>query len=137
MSTTSKRKKRPKGIDRPFKPELLKRARAIAARYQVLLWYEDGEWYGHGLELPTTYADGKTPTACVSATRRAMTATVAFMLERGEAPPQPALALERKGRSQQLNIRVSPEERLRLDELARQNGFRGAADYLRARALAG
>ena len=71
---------------RPFNRAILNQARKIAARYQVVLWFEDGEWYGHGPELPTTYGDGKTPDKCVANTRDGFAATVAYMLERGRRP---------------------------------------------------
>lgn len=84
--------------------------------------------------MPCTYDDGKTPDECVAKTREALVSTVAFMIERGETPPPPASA---EKRSEQINLRVTAEERLRLETLARQHGFKGVADYLRTRGLAG
>ena len=51
MSTTNKfkkssRKRADRRPDRPFDATILKRARAIAQKYQVVLWKENGEWYG-------------------------------------------------------------------------------------------
>jgi predicted RNase H-like HicB family nuclease len=112
---------------------VLARAREIAAGYQVVMWTEDGEYYGRGVELPSTMGDGATPDACMKATREALTVTVAYMLEQGEAPP-PAASEEK--RTEQINLRVSAEEKLRLETLARQHGFKGVADYLRATGLA-
>jgi predicted RNase H-like HicB family nuclease len=112
---------------------LLARANAISAGYQVVMWAEDGHYYGRGVELPTSFGDGPTPDACMKDTREALSGTVAYMLERGEAPP-PAASEER--RTEQINLRVSAEEKLRLETLARQHGFKGVADYLRASGLA-
>lgn len=42
-----------------------------------------------------------------------------------------------KRRSQQLNIRLTPQERSTLEAAARKHGFRGLADYLRSVALSG
>jgi len=42
-----------------------------------------------------------------------------------------------KQRTEQLNIRVTPQERLALEASAKRQGFRGLADYLRAVAFAG
>src|SRR5512146_920299 len=42
-----------------------------------------------------------------------------------------------KRRSEQLNIRVTAQERSALEAAARSHGFRGSADYLRAVAFAG
>jgi hypothetical protein len=55
------------------------------------------------------------------------------MLEQGETPPPPA---SEAGRTEQISLRVSAEERLRLETLAEQHGFKAVADYLRARGLA-
>jgi predicted RNase H-like HicB family nuclease len=42
----------------------------------------------------------------------------------------------RPTRHEQVNVRLSPSERVRLAALARQRGFRSIADYLRSSALA-
>ena len=48
-----------KAIDRPFDPAVLAKAKRIAQDYQVVLSFEEGYWYGRGLELPNIMADGK------------------------------------------------------------------------------
>lgn len=134
MSTTGSRKKRPgqTNLRKPFDPAVLSKARDLAASYQVLIWLEDGEYFGRGLELPFTLADGKTPEECFDNVREAMTGTVAHMLERNETPPAPA---SDAGRTEQVNIRLSRREKLLMEESARAKGFRGIADYVRARVL--
>jgi hypothetical protein len=82
-------------LARPFARDVLARATEIAAAYQIIVRFEDGEYYGRGLELPLTMADGPTPGACVAAVRAALVATVAHMIERGEAPP-PAATEQRR-----------------------------------------
>jgi predicted RNase H-like HicB family nuclease len=91
MSITKKPKQRRDmtAIDRPFSPGILRRARAIAERYQVVMWFEDGEYYGRGVELPGAGGDGKTPDECMASSRESFTALVAYMLEAGQTPPQP------------------------------------------------
>ncbi len=42
-----------------------------------------------------------------------------------------------KRRTEQLNIRVTPQERAALEAAAKEKGFRGLADYLRAVAFSG
>ena len=106
-------------------------ARPIAARYQVLLWQEDGEFYGRGVELPTVFADGPTPDACVKSLREAMTGVVAAYLEQGETPPAPATTGKR---DQQINLRVTAEEKVLLEAKATQYGA-GVSEYIRAVAL--
>ncbi len=122
-----------KSPDCPFSTEIETRARRLADRYQIVLAFEDGEWYGHALELPGVFADGATPDQCVANTREALTAAVAVMMEEGDAPPAPA----RQGvRSEQVNVRLTPEERALLETRARQKGFRGLSDFIRAGVLA-
>src|SRR5437762_3342288 len=99
-------------LSRPFAPEVRRRAAAVAARYQVVVWAADGEYYGRGVEMPGVMADGKTPGACVAAVRRALTAAVATAIERGETPPPPAAE---GARTEQVNVRLSPEEKLALE----------------------
>jgi predicted RNase H-like HicB family nuclease len=121
-----------KAINRPFDPEILKKARKIAESYQIVLHYEDGEYYGRGLEYPYAMNDGKTPDECVAATRDILTTAVAAMLENGEIPPP--RASERK-RTEQVNVRLTAEERMLLEEAATSQGFRGISDFVRAASL--
>ena len=81
--------KKSKAIDRPFDPEVLKEAKGIAADYQIVIWFEDGEFYGRGLELPLVMSDGKTADDCVRNTREALEVAVAYLLEEGNDPWQP------------------------------------------------
>src|SRR3982750_201525 len=74
-----------KGPARPVGPQTVRPARPLADRYQVVLWQEDGEWYGRGLELPGIMADGPTPDACVRELREALVYGVATLMEVGEA----------------------------------------------------
>ena len=121
-----------KKIDRPFDADILRRARQIADSYQIVIQSEDGDYYGRGLEMPYVMNDGKTPDECVKATREALTVAVAYLLESGKAPPPPA---SEQTRSEQINIRVTTEEKLLLEEAARSRGFRGISDYVRSASL--
>ena len=71
MSATSK--KSSAAIDRPFTADLLRKARAIAQSYQIVLHQEDGEYYGRAVEMPNVMNDGATPDQCVKATRDMLT----------------------------------------------------------------
>jgi len=76
--------------------------------------------------------DGKTIARCAAMVLEAATLVVASMLEKGEKPPTPA----REGkRDQQINIRLTAEEKLRLEEAARREGFRSLSDFLRSSGL--
>jgi predicted RNase H-like HicB family nuclease len=131
MSAKSKDSSK-KTIDRPYTPVILRRAREIAGDYQIILHFEDGLYYGRGLELPNAMNHGRTPDECVKATRDILTTAVAYLLECGETPPSPAT--EHK-RTEQINIRLTPEEKLLLEEAARSKGFRGLSDFVRSTSL--
>jgi predicted RNase H-like HicB family nuclease len=137
MATTKRSKNsaaKNKSIDRPFDLAILRRAKAIATKYQVIVRFDDEEkeYYGRGLELPLAMGNGQTPDQCVDSTRQAFVAVVATMLERGEPVPAPAT----EGvRTEQTNIRLSVEEKLLLEQRASKNGFKGISDYIRATVL--
>jgi predicted RNase H-like HicB family nuclease len=127
-----KQKNSRKDIARPFEPKIMDAARQIANSYDIVLRFEDGQWYGHALEYPEAMGDGKTEAACVRATRQALTAAVATMLEDGQTPPASA----REGiRSAQVNVRLTPEEKAMLESKASSKGFRGLSDFIRTTVL--
>ena len=130
---SAKSRKSSEKIDRPFDKAILRRARAIADRYQIILQFEDGLYYGRGLELPTAMNHGRTPDECVKATRDILTTAVAYLIESGQTPPVPA---SDNKRSEQINVRLTPEERLLLEEAARSKGYRGISDFVRSASLA-
>jgi predicted RNase H-like HicB family nuclease len=134
---SAKLRKRPdsrRRVSRPFSADVLQRARKIASQYQIVVRQEDGEFYGRGLELPGTMDDAATAEACIAKTRDAMIATVAYMLENGQTPPAPA---SRSERTVQVNVRMTAEEKLQIEQAAKVSGFDGISDYIRASALAG
>jgi predicted RNase H-like HicB family nuclease len=122
-----------KYLRRPFEKTVARRAARLAGQYQIVLAFEDGEWFGHGLELPNVFGDGRTPDACVASTRQALALAVATMLEAGQRPPAPARS---QVRTEQVNVRLTAEEKAVLESTARDRGFRGLSDFLRAGALA-
>ncbi len=125
-------KEKSKAIDRPFDPDILRRAREIAEKYQVIIEVEDGEYIGRGVELPHAYEDGHTPDECVRKTREMFVHVVAMMIEDDEVPPPPA---SEGKRTEQVNIRLSAVEKMFLESLARRRGFSGLGDYIRSAAL--
>src|SRR5437763_16898943 len=118
MSARSKKPSR--RIDRPFDADLLRRAKIIADNYQIVIQSEDGAYFGRRLEMPFVMSDGKTPDECVHATREALTVAVAYLLESGKTPP---VAATESARKEQVNIRLTAEEKLLLEEAARSKGF--------------
>ncbi len=134
MVMSAKLKNSKKDPRRPFDPEILRQAAAIAEKYQIVIWKEDGYFYGHGVELPHSYGGGKTIAACAAETREAFVVTVATLLEDGEDVPPPATE---EIRSEQVNVRLTALEKLKLEAAAKQKGFRGVSDYVRSAALGG
>ncbi|MBX3405355.1 MAG: type II toxin-antitoxin system HicB family antitoxin [Phycisphaeraceae bacterium] len=124
---------RRRAIEAPFDPAVLRRARSLAARYRLVIERdEDGGYIGRALELPTAMGDGANIAECGKAVVESLTAAVATMIEAGEHPPLPAATGRRQ---RQLNIRLTDEENLLLEEAARKQGFRGVSDYVRFAAL--
>jgi predicted RNase H-like HicB family nuclease len=119
-------------VTRPFDNAVIQQARALAERYQIVLAFEDGEWYGHAMEMPDVMADGKTPDECVAHTREALAAAVATMLEQGLVPP---VAAQQGQRTEQVNIRLTVEEKAFLESTAKASGYRGISDFVRSSAL--
>jgi len=139
MSERSKRSlkhnKRALPLDRPFDPAILQQAREIASQYRLILEPNDELGYmGTSIEMPLVWGDGKTPDECVRETREALVSAIATMLEKGETPPTPS---NEELRTEQVNIRVTPKEKLLLEEAARSRGFRGISDFVRSATLAG
>ncbi|MFH1418286.1 MAG: type II toxin-antitoxin system HicB family antitoxin [Planctomycetota bacterium] len=117
-------------IDRPFDPDILARAEAIASGYRILLDRdEDGSWIGSSVELPTVFGEGDTPDACVESTVEALIGAVAHMIELGRHPP------ESSARTEQVNVRLTPEEKFVLVGAAQRIGFQGMSDFIRVAAL--
>jgi len=134
MSVKSRNKSAKPKVDRPFDAKLFERARQIANQYRIVLEFSDGLYFGKGVEYPGAMNHGKTPDECVANTRDILTTGVAYMLEKGEIPPAPA---SEENRTEQINVRLTAEEKMRLEYTARSKGFRGISDYVRSVSLAG
>lgn len=127
MSSKSKK------LDSPFGKKILAKAQKIANQYELIIFIEDGHWYGKGIEMPTVFGDGKTPNECIENTRKAFVAAVAYLLETDQTVPLPA---SRGKRTEQVNVRLTAEEKAILSASAKSKGYRGIGDYIRASALA-
>jgi predicted RNase H-like HicB family nuclease len=117
----------------PFSKRVRTQAEQIVSEYQLILTQEAEVGYlGRTVEMPLVMANGETVEACVRETLAATVAAVATLLELGEKTPLPA----RQGkRDQQVNIRLSSEEKMILEDAARREGFRSLSDFLRSSAL--
>ena len=138
MSTKSRKSsgrqaKTKKGLDRPFEAAVFRRAAKVAAAYRLVLEKDERVGYvGSSVELPTVFADGRTPDACVEAMQQALTVALATMIESGQSPPAPAASGKR---NVQVNIRLTTDEKYLLQEAARRLGFKGVSDFVRIAAL--
>jgi predicted RNase H-like HicB family nuclease len=112
--------------------EHVREAAKMAVQYQVSVWSEDGHWYGRCAELPNCLGDGDTADACVASVREAVVAGLAADLADGLGAPAPA----RQGiRTEQVNVRMSLDERSAIEAAASRLGFRGISDYMRSAAI--
>jgi predicted RNase H-like HicB family nuclease len=130
-----KTKTKTKSMDmrRAFKASVLHKAKKMAADYRIVL--EKNErlgFIGSSVELPTVFADAKTPEKCYKATQEALMVAVATMIECGQRPPQPASAGRR---TEQVNVRLTAEEKLLFANAAMNLGFKGISDFIRNTAL--
>ncbi|MBN1361517.1 MAG: type II toxin-antitoxin system HicB family antitoxin [Sedimentisphaerales bacterium] len=116
-------------LDRPFERSVLRKAKQLAGEYRMTLERNEKLGFiGSSVELPTVFADGTTPEACYQATEEALTVAVATMLECGQTPPQPVSA---RKRTEQVNVRLTAEEKMLLSNAASSLGFKGISDFLR------
>ena len=118
--------------DKPFAAAILEKASQGVERYRFAFWREDGRFVGQCVELDTRGV-GRTAEAAVAEARKLALTAAAFMLEAGRRLPLPSAG---QARTVQVNIRLSPAEKLAIEEAAQANGFRGISDYLRVRGLA-
>ena len=130
----AKRGAKSKVLERPFEDSLLRQAKRIVDDYSIVIKKDNQLGFvGSALEIPTVFADGRTHSKCYQATRDALVAAVATMLECGRKPP---LASPGRKRTVQVNIRLTPQEKLILSNASTDLGFRGISDFIRNCALA-
>jgi predicted RNase H-like HicB family nuclease len=123
-----------KRLSRPFDRATWARATELAAQYKVVIETNDaGTGYvGYTIEMPFTFGEGSTSAACFRDTLQAAALGIATLLESNQRPPSPT----REGkREQQLNVRLSSDEKLRLEAAAERDGFRSVSDFVRSAAL--
>ncbi len=130
---TSKTKSKSETLDAPFNEVVLGRSEELAKAYHLLLEKHDTLGYtATCVELPTVFADGKTPDKCVSSIQKALTYTVATMIELGDTPPE---AFMEEKREVQVNIRLTYKEKVLLAGVSKDMGFRGLSDFIRTSVL--
>ncbi|MHC4325769.1 MAG: type II toxin-antitoxin system HicB family antitoxin [Planctomycetota bacterium] len=111
----------------------MRKARKIVADYRIILERNERLGFiGSSVEIPTVFADARTPEKCYRATHDALKVAVATMIECGQRPPQPASAGRR---TEQVNVRLTAEEKLLFTNAAMNLGFKGISDFIRNTAL--
>lgn len=130
---SSKSGAKSKALSKPFKESIVRKAKKIVADYRIILERNERLGFiGSSVEIPTVFADAKTPERCYKATQDALMVAVATMIECGQRPPQPAsMGL----RTEQVNVRLTAEEKLLFANAAMNLGFKGVSDFIRNIAL--
>jgi len=130
---SSKSGAKSKALSKPFKESIVRKAGKIVADYRIILERNESLGFiGSSVELPTVFVDAKTPEQCYRATQEALMVAVATMIECGQRPPQPAsMGL----RTEQVNVRLTAEEKLLFANAAMNLGFKGISDFIRSTAL--
>lgn len=117
------------------KTKVTPQARELADRYRLLVEKtEKGRYIGSAFEMPSVIIGAAAEAECVELTRQALALGVQLMLDQGKEPP--ASSSDNK-RSEQVNVRLTAMEKMRLEEASRRQGFRGLSDYIRNKALEG
>lgn len=130
---TSKRRAANSGLGRPFEASVLRRAKKIALTYRLVFEPEpELGFLGRSVEMPFVMGDGKTIQTCAEQTIDALVTAIATLLESGEQPPSAASAGKR---DRQVNVRMTADEKMRLEEVAQREGFRSVSDFIRAAAM--
>ena len=130
---SSKSGAKSKRFQQPFKESIVRKAKTLVADYRIILERHDRLGFiGCSVELPTVFADAKTPEQCYKATEEALMVAVATMIESGQRPPPPASAGRR---TEQVNVRLTAEEKLLFSNAAMNLGFKGISDFIRNSAL--
>ena len=130
---SSKNEAKSKRLKKPFKESIVRQAKKLIADYRIILERHDRLGFiGCSVELPTVFADAKTPEQCYKATEEALMVAIATMIESGQRPPQPASAGRR---TEQVNVRLTAEEKLLFANAAMNLGFKGVSDFIRNSAL--
>lgn len=122
----------PKDPARPIDPVNLKRAGEIAKRYSSVLTYDDGSFAMRCVEIPSVVAFGDTPEEAMADYRGSLELALVYRIEEGEEIPLPT---NDDQRTQQVNIRLTAMEKLRLEAMSKQQGFRSLSDFMRAASL--
>ena len=71
-------------LNKEFDINIVKKAKNIVEKYNIIINLEDGEYYGNSVEMPTVFSDGKTEEECIKKTKEALIIAVSYLLEQGQ-----------------------------------------------------
>lgn len=119
-----------RSLKTPPSPECVRQAERIVDDYRILIERDPpGGFIGTSIEIPTAFGDGATIEECAESTRQALLGAVTAMLDRRELPPR------RGRRTAQVNVRLTEDEKLALNETAQRLGLTSISDFIRSVAL--
>ena len=122
-------------LEDAFGRTILAKAREFVRGYRIILERNAELGYiGNSVELPTVFADDKELGECYRSTEEALIVAVATLIEEGRKPPLSSLA---KRRTEQVNMRLTPDEKLRMKSKADALGYKGISDFVRHCAIEG
>lgn len=111
---------------------MLRRARKVADTYSLRFEPSGDGYIGTVVEMPGVLGVGNSIESSAKETVELLVSALATLIEMGEPIPSPASAAKR---DRQVNIRLTADEKLRLEDAARAAGFRSVSDYLRTAGL--
>ena len=123
-----------KGVkEGPFPEGVLEQAREAVRHYRLTIEEsQQGGFLGSSIEMPHVFAHAAEVEACLAKTRSALAIAVAALIESGRAVPAPT---SENRRDQQVNIRMSANEKALLEQASNREGFRSLSDFLRTTTL--
>lgn len=116
----------------PFSAAVQRRAAELAARYSLVVSASDEGWSARCVEIPTAFAFAETEERALESARERVRVLLAFMIEQERKLPAP---MRESKRDSQVNVKLTAEERMVIEEAARQQGFRGLSDFFRFAAM--
>jgi predicted RNase H-like HicB family nuclease len=121
-----------KSLEAPFDAALWRRATKSAEKYSVLVQAVGDRFIARCVEMPGVTALGATSDEALQALREPLTVAIATLLESDRKVPAPAGEGKRES---QVNVKLTAEERIIVEEASKREGFRGLSDYFRHAAL--
>ena len=82
-------------LNKEFDINIVKKAKNIVEKYNIIITQEDGEYYGNSVEMPTVFGDGKTLDECREYTKEALVVVVSYLIEQEQKVPISSIKYEK------------------------------------------